>query len=932
MGLFNNKRIQDEYENGHNNDLFTDDDDDITFFKTEHKVLGDHKTVAPHAITADELMGVEPENIPMKSDVVHEAPSVYKRLKEQEQMRAETAIEDDYVPSWAVKPEAKEDTKEKSNGRPDEVKMTSNEKPAFSGSAVESNPSVDEFLARCRMAVDMATGKVEQETVEVKQDLPFEPIQPIETHQFDRFTESDNVRPVGTKATAHSEADMEDIIRRLKGETEVETKPAEDDVVKSAKTETIEETENSPREIKVEVEVIPTDSEERIMSTTESGVESDVRIYGKIVHGEVLQSTPNGDIAADEFIKTPPVKPIEADGATMVFGAELGNILSQKADESFAASKRAGGAYFDEDEDEFYNGDVSEVSYYETEDEDLREVDDYKTLSDSARLRVRYGEDKTKNTTISILSYILLGVAAVISIPVFKSLIGAKAVGTVMLVLLTCLTIINYDVFTDVGNLLKGKPGFNSCVSLALILGLVQCAVDTLCFCGGYASATVAVMLLTSIARSAELIKIKRIKKGLEKIATSEPKHAVITADDDVSEVIASGAVQYEATVATGKNTVNVRNYIKNSLYKSPFELKLLPLFIAGAATAVIAGVLAGYLLGASAGLAMSVLSLCAVYPACSALTAELPLYNIVKKIARFGAMLAGYKGAYELNLTNVVTVNTSDLFPNESIKLYNMKPLSENEVGRSITYAAAVAIAAKSPLAGIFAEMVGDTGEKGLPKVGGVKYEDKMGVSGWIGDNTILIGNRNLMQAHNVAVPALTVDQKILHAGYFPIYIACNGTPCLLFVVKYDVDPNVCAELQRLCNTGMTVVVNPEDPNATDIMICDYFGLPNDAIKVMNHNARVAFETETAFVDSSAASASYGKSVCGLFAAVSGAIGLWKTISAMTALFIVAAVLGVILLVFTAILGKLALGAMLFSVYQLIFIIVGLVISAYKG
>ena len=50
--------------------------------------------------------------------------------------------------------------------------------------------------------------------------------------------------------------------------------------------------------------------------------------------------------------------------------------------------------------------------------------------------------------------------------------------------------------------------------------------------------------------------------------------------------------------------------------------------------------------------------------------------------------------------------------------------------------------------------------------KVGGVKYEDKMGLSGWIGDNTILIGNRNLMQGHNIPVPPVTVDQKILRAG----------------------------------------------------------------------------------------------------------------------------------------------------------------------
>ena len=99
------------------------------------------------------------------------------------------------------------------------------------------------------------------------------------------------------------------------------------------------------------------------------------------------------------------------------------------------------------------------------------------------------------------------------------------------------------------------------------------------------------------------------------------------------------------------------------------------------------------------------------------------------------------------------------------------------------------------------------------------------MGISGWIGERTILIGNRNLMQGHNIPAPSASVDQKILRAGYFPVYIAVDSVPCLLFVVKYDVDPAIAHELRVLCNTGMTVVVDPKDPNTSSAMLCDYFG-----------------------------------------------------------------------------------------------------------
>jgi hypothetical protein len=279
-------------------------------------------------------------------------------------------------------------------------------------------------------------------------------------------------------------------------------------------------------------------------------------------------------------------------------------------------------------------------------------------------------------------------------------------------------------------------------------------------------------------------------------------------------------------------------------------------------------------------------------------------MYLACKKAARYGAMIAGFKGAYELNLANVATVNSSDLFPEGSVKLYNMKTLGENEMGHTLTSAAAVAIAANSPLSHMFKEIIGNSKES-LPRVNGVQYEDKMGISGWIGEETILIGNRNLMQGHNIPVPPASVDQKILKAGYFPVYIAVNGVNCLLFLVEYETDPTVTRELQELCNTGMTVVVNPNDPNTTDAMICDYFGLPNDAVKVMNHNGRVSYERVSGETDSVSAPAAFRDNICGLFSSITSAIRLGGIYSVLTAIFVIAAVLGIVLTVYLSISGK---------------------------
>ena len=129
-----------------------------------------------------------------------------------------------------------------------------------------------------------------------------------------------------------------------------------------------------------------------------------------------------------------------------------------------------------------------------------------------------------------------------------------------------------------------------------------------------------------------------------------------------------------------------------------------------------------------------------------------------------------------------------------------------------------------------------------------------------------------------------------------------------------------------------MTVAVYPEDPNTTDTMICDYFDLPSDAVSVMKHNARAAYEKEVEPTDTADADAVSKRHPAVLFSAVSMGIGLWKKLSTMTALVIVAAVLCGVLLVYLGATGKIALAASLaFSAYQLFFLLLAVLVSGQK-
>ena len=96
------------------------------------------------------------------------------------------------------------------------------------------------------------------------------------------------------------------------------------------------------------------------------------------------------------------------------------------------------------------------------------------------------------------------------------------------------------------------------------------------------------------------------------------------------------------------------------------------------------------------------------------------------------------------------------------------------------------------------------------------------------------MIGNRSLMEAHGVRVPALDIDRKILHKGFFPIYIACDQRACALLTAKYSVSRQIEAELGKLSDKNVLILVENCDPNITEAMLCDYYSLSPTELKFL--------------------------------------------------------------------------------------------------
>ncbi|MBR5010991.1 MAG: hypothetical protein IKY12_00380, partial [Clostridia bacterium] len=175
---------------------------------------------------------------------------------------------------------------------------------------------------------------------------------------------------------------------------------------------------------------------------------------------------------------------------------------------------------------------------------------------------------------------------------------------------------------------------------------------------------------------------------------------------------------------------------------------------------------------------------------------------------------------------------------------------------------------------------------------------------SGWVKDRHIFIGNRTLLEAHGISVPPIAVDKKILQSGFFPIYLACNDKPCALLIVKYNVKASTAYELQKLCNSGVTVLVESCDPNLTSEMICDYFGLYNDSVRVMNSSGVQLYTDATEYSDSLSAGAAFKGSADGYLAIFNCAAKIKRAVRTLSVAHIILSICTFAVNIYSTVLG----------------------------
>lgn len=385
----------------------------------------------------------------------------------------------------------------------------------------------------------------------------------------------------------------------------------------------------------------------------------------------------------------------------------------------------------------------------------------------------------------------------------------------------------------------SGKPNARTPVSLAAVAALIQSVLLVIFDTHGempvFAPAAAFVLCLNA---AGSLLAYSSVEKNFAFLA-SRSKDGLYTVRtiDNASDAnrIGRNVVMGEADIRYSGRTKFASNFLAYSLASDAADdlcIKLVP--IATAASIVI-GLIAGIASkSALCGISIFAGAMCMGTPASAVLAANLPLSKANKALREDGGIVTGYAGAFEYESTNAVAVDAADLFPGSSCNIHGMKTFYGVRIDDAILTAASMLIAAQGPISSLFNEVVMGRKEL-LMNVEDMVYEDRLGLSGWIRGRRVFVGNRKLLENHNIEIPMSVDEAKYRHDGRRVVYLADAGKIAAIFVVSYGSEPRIAEHLRRIENNGINILIRTTDSNITEEFVANTFGLPLNSVKVVS-------------------------------------------------------------------------------------------------
>lgn len=241
----------------------------------------------------------------------------------------------------------------------------------------------------------------------------------------------------------------------------------------------------------------------------------------------------------------------------------------------------------------------------------------------------------------------------------------------------------------------------------------------------------------------------------------------------------------------------------------------------------------------------------------CAAITfvVNLPLFKATRQMARNGALLLGYQSVDDFYDTNSLMMDAASLFPEGTIKLSGIKMFTNTKMEEVLLAAASLSYHAGSVLSGVFMELLQGRGQK-LRHVENYVYEDSLGLCGWIRNQRVLLGSRELMAAHNIeGMPSATREAELAGSGNEVVYLSISGNLTAMFLVELHAGKQVRFWAKQSVRNGICLLVRSVDPMITIVRLSSLLEIPHESLKIIPVKMHEDYAAETAPVEQMSAS-----------------------------------------------------------------------------
>lgn len=467
-------------------------------------------------------------------------------------------------------------------------------------------------------------------------------------------------------------------------------------------------------------------------------------------------------------------------------------------------------------------------------------TDEYRTPDDKFKVAYYLKKKKTNALVNCVVCFACAFILLVMAIAMKSMQAGSKALIVASVILTIVPAVVNMNSILEGITAIKNmKPDKNSGCFISLVACIIQSIVFLFSeapFESGLSLLSASAVVYIGINCFGEYWELTRISDNFSYLSSKEEIYSIGCIEKKATAFeIGRGLLLDEPAVLSSQKTLFPKRFIELSRRYYPSDeinKKFIPVSIAasiviGALTLIISKSLLSSVTAFTA-------SVCVSMPYLSYFADSLIINKISGKVRNAGGMLAGWDALRLCSNSNAIAIDSCDVLDSEGGNVHGIHPFYDIQIDEAIIYTATLAIASGGPLGNLFKRViVGETSL--LPPVDTLTYEDRLGLSAWIFNRRVLVGNEDLLRNHNVDIPDGALITRQLSPGRHPLYLAVDGKAAAVFIISYDVDESNKKLLREIESNSISLLIRSDDSNITDELISQKLSVHQSGVKVLS-------------------------------------------------------------------------------------------------